>query len=144
MRTITQALAQTALAALFLASVSHAVTKHEPVLDEHGLEKTDCQIRCPPSSPEKKRVVLPALAQVKNNATGEWENVVECWAVSSNVVSNSVSDIDNVFRLNWEGGFDAAYQYIFTGDSFMPAHPAPEPSLIIMSAGAGKFYQHCY
>ncbi|KAJ2971302.1 hypothetical protein NUW58_g9453 [Xylaria curta] len=46
-------------------------------------------------------------------------------------------DIDNAFRLNWENGFDAVYQYVFYGPSFMPSHPAPEPSLIIMSAGLG-------
>ncbi|KAL2016717.1 hypothetical protein VTK56DRAFT_3146 [Thermocarpiscus australiensis] len=137
MRANTPVLLQAALAALSLASASHAtnINKHTPSFDEYDLERRDCQIRCPPSNPHKKRVVLPALTQIQNKTTGEWENVIECWAI--NTVVTPIPDVDNAFRLDWEGGFEAAYQYIFTGDSYMPAHPAPEPSLIIMAAGVG-------
>ncbi|KAK4133847.1 hypothetical protein BT67DRAFT_477499, partial [Trichocladium antarcticum] len=113
--------------ALSLVITGHAtaVNGHDPVIDKYGLERTDCQIRCPRSSDDKRRVVLPALTQIRNKTTGEWKNAIECWPI--NTVSAPVPDVYNAFRLNWDGGFDVAYQYIFSGDSFMPAHPAPEP-----------------
>ena len=103
-------------------------------LSRQGLEDTDCQLRCPQSS-YPGRLVLPAITQFKNGA-GEWENTLECWEIDN--ISTDVEGIDNAFRLDWEGGFDAAYQHVFYDQSFMPAHPAPEPSLIVMSSGIGK------
>ncbi|CAP61377.1 uncharacterized protein PODANS_4_200 [Podospora anserina S mat+] len=109
-------------------------TRHVPQFDRHGQETTDCQIRCPKSAHPSK-VILPALTQAKNTTTGEWENTLECWSIDTVDPDLTDIDIDNAIRLHWEGGFDKAYQYIFHGDSYMPAHPAPEPSLILMSAG---------
>ena len=103
---------------------------------ENALPKQDCTIRCPPASPDGGKIVLPALTQTRNS-TGQWENTLECWAVDT--VETEVPGIDNAFQLQWEGGFDAAYQYVFYGPSFMPPHPAPEPSLIVMGSGIGEF-----
>lgn len=105
-------------------------------IHDAGLNNKDCQIQCPPTS-EHDRVILPAITQ-RQHESGEWENILECWSL--NTTTSHMPDINNAFRLNWEGGFDAVYQYIFSGPSFMPAHPAPEPSLIIMSSGIGKLY----
>lgn len=115
--------------AFLLASLSLALGK----ATEAGLEGTDCQLRCPLSTVPGK-VILPAITQTQHEA-GDWENFLECWSV--NTTTTHMPDVDNAFRLNWEKGFDAVYQYVFTGPSFMPSHPAPEPSLIIMSAGIG-------
>ncbi|KAI1172121.1 hypothetical protein F4777DRAFT_562968 [Nemania sp. FL0916] len=98
-----------------------------------GLDTTDCQLRCPKSN-ELNHVVLPAITHVRHK-TGKWENTLECWSV--NTTTFNMPGVDNAFRLDWEKGFDAAYQYIFYGVSFMPAHSTPEPSLAIMSAGIG-------
>ncbi|EKG13233.1 hypothetical protein MPH_09513 [Macrophomina phaseolina MS6] len=122
-----EAIVTTALASPFSTSANANVRAYG------GLEAEDCQIRCPLST-EPGQVVLPALTQYKN-ASGEWENTIECWQVDT--VSTELPGIDNAFRLDWEGGFDAAYQYVFYDQSFMPAHPAPEPSLIVMSSGIG-------
>ncbi|KAK0702429.1 hypothetical protein B0T21DRAFT_378593 [Apiosordaria backusii] len=119
----------------FLTAAVHG-TRHVPRFDRYGLESTDCQIRCPKSSNPGK-VVMPALTQAKNATTGEWENILECWSIDTVDPDLTDIEIDNAIRLNWEGGFDKGYQYIFYGDSYMPAHPAPEPSLILMSAGVG-------
>ncbi|KAK4196461.1 hypothetical protein QBC40DRAFT_351781 [Triangularia verruculosa] len=118
-----------------LAGAAHG-TRHVPRLDRYGLESNDCQIRCPKSSNPGK-VVMPALTQAKNATTGEWENILECWSIDNVDPDLTDIEIDNSFRLKWEDGFDKAYQYIFYGDSYMPSHPAPEPSLILMSAGIG-------
>ncbi|KAI1111366.1 hypothetical protein F5Y14DRAFT_315178 [Nemania sp. NC0429] len=120
-------------AAFFLASLSVALGKATGAPYTAGLESTDCQLRCPLST-VPGMVILPAITQ-KQHDTGDWENFLECWAV--NTTTTHMPDVDNAFRLNWEKGFDATYQYVFTGPSFMPSHPAPEPSLIIMSAGIG-------
>lgn len=110
-----------------------ALGQKSPPDEDPRLDATDCQIRCPQSSNSQK-IVLPALSQ-KVDASGLAENTLECWQIDS--LSTSIPGIDNAFRLDWEDGFDAAYQYIFTGPSFMPSHPAPEPSLIVMSSGIG-------
>lgn len=128
-----EAIVTTALASPFSTSANANVRAYG------GLEAEDCQIRCPLST-EPGQVVLPALTQYKN-ASGEWENTIECWQVDT--VSTELPGIDNAFRLDWEGGFDAAYQYVFYDQSFMPAHPAPEPSLIVMSSGIGTSFQLC-
>lgn len=111
------------------------------LLGSNGLDSRDCQIRCP-ASRVPEQVVLPAITQFRN-VSGQWKNTIECWRVDT--VSSSVPGVENALRLNWEHGFDAAYQYMFYEQSFMPAHPAPEPSLIVMSSGIGKgwtiFYQ---
>ncbi|TGJ75890.1 hypothetical protein E0Z10_g10943 [Xylaria hypoxylon] len=93
----------------------------------------DYQLRCPKST-KPNRVTIPAITQIQQDS-GEWENILECWSVNTTTIN--MPDIDNAFRLDWENGFDAAYQYIFYEPSFMPAHPAPKPSLIIMSVGIG-------
>ncbi|KAI0437519.1 hypothetical protein F4803DRAFT_538403 [Xylaria telfairii] len=98
-----------------------------------GLDNTDCQLRCP-KSPKLNQVILPAITHAQLE-TGEWENILECWSV--NTTTTNMPGIDNAYRLDWEEGFDAAYQYIFYGPSFMPPHTTPEPSLAIMSAGIG-------
>ncbi|KAI1746120.1 hypothetical protein F4680DRAFT_11419 [Xylaria scruposa] len=100
---------------------------------EAGLDATDCQLRCPKST-KLSQVILPAITHIQRE-TGEWENILECWSV--NTTTTNMPGVDNAFRLDWEGGFDAAYQYIFYGTSFMPSHPTPKPSLAIMSAGIG-------
>lgn len=117
-----------------LAVATPSFFSKSPIEAQGSLATEDCQIRCPTST-DPAQVVLPALTQFKN-ASGHWENTIECWQVDT--ISTSLPGIDNAFRIDWEGGFDAAYQYIFYGQSFMPAHPAPEPSLILMSAGIGK------
>ncbi|KAB2573242.1 hypothetical protein DBV05_g8053 [Lasiodiplodia theobromae] len=116
-----------------LAVATPSFFSKSPIEAQGSLEIEDCQIRCPTST-DPGQVVLPALTQFKN-ASGHWENTIECWQVDT--ISTNLPGIDNAFRIDWEGGFDAAYQYIFYGQSFMPAHPAPEPSLILMSAGIG-------
>ena len=123
------------LATAFAPSYLFRVTI--PRDDDPHLDTMDCQIRCPRST-DPNKVILPALSQ-KVNASVFAENILECWQVDS--VSTSLPGILNAFRIDWEGGFDAAYQYIFTGPSFMPSHPAPEPSLIVMSSGIGMFFR---
>ncbi|KAI1381060.1 hypothetical protein F4677DRAFT_441392 [Hypoxylon crocopeplum] len=122
---------------LFLTSLplawAQTTAQRSSIPDDTGLQGKDCQIQCPRSS-EQGLVVLPAITQIQNES-GKWENILECWSVNTTTVN--MPDIDNAFRLDWEKGFDAVYQYVFYGPSFMPAHPAPEPSLIIMSAGIG-------
>ncbi|KAI0465608.1 hypothetical protein F4859DRAFT_500360 [Xylaria cf. heliscus] len=98
-----------------------------------GLDTTDCQLRCPKST-NLNQVILPAITHIQHR-TGDWENILECWSVNTTTIN--MPGIDNAFRLDWEEGFDAAYQYIFYGPSFMPPHSTPEPSLAIMSAGIG-------
>lgn len=112
-------------------------SRFTPVSPSHhsGLSTEDCNIRCPQSS-DPSRVILPAITDQKN-ATGDWENVLECWQVDT--VSSSLPGIDNSYRLNWEGGFDLGYQYIFYSESFMRAHSTPEPSLIVVGGGIGTF-----
>ncbi|KAI0872296.1 hypothetical protein GGS24DRAFT_21431 [Hypoxylon argillaceum] len=110
-----------------------AVSIHDSTSQDAGLQTTDCQLRCPKST-DLKKVILPAITQIQHE-TGEWENVLECWSVDT--TTTNMPGVDNAFRLDWEGGFDAAYQYIFYGPSFMPPHTTPEPSLAIMSAGIG-------
>jgi hypothetical protein len=108
-----------------------------------GLDSTDCQILCPRSA-DRGEAILPAITQIQKDS-GDWENVLECWSVKT--VTPEMPDVGNAFRLDWEEGFDAVYQYAFDGPSFMPSHPAPEPSLIIMSSGIGEFKQDtppCY
>lgn len=100
-----------------------------------GLSGEDCNIRCPRSN-VPDRVVLPAITH-QQNTTGHWENVLECWQIGS--VTTNLPGIENSYRLDWEGGFDLAYQYIFHDQSFMQAHSTPEPSLIVMGSGIGKF-----
>lgn len=100
-----------------------------------GLSDEDCNIRCPQSN-VSDRVVLPAITHQQNN-TGHWENVLECWQIGT--VTTKLPGIENSYRLDWEGGFDQAYQYIFHDQSFMQAHSTPEPSLIVMGSGIGKF-----
>ncbi|KAK0669801.1 hypothetical protein QBC41DRAFT_318896 [Cercophora samala] len=124
------------IACLPLVAAALHGTRHVPQFDRYGLESTDCQIRCPKSANPRK-VIIPALTQAKNATTGEWENTLECWSIDTVDPDLTDLEIDNAIRLNWEEGFDKAYQYIFHGDSYMPAHPAPEPSLILMSAGIG-------
>ena len=114
---------------------SYVLGATSPRDDDPRLDTMDCQIRCPRSS-DPIKVILPALSQ-KVNASGFAENTLECWQID--FVSTSLPGIQNAFRIDWEGGFDAAYQYIFTGPSFMPSHPAPETSLIVMSSGIGMF-----
>ncbi|KAI1261352.1 hypothetical protein F5Y18DRAFT_202702 [Xylariaceae sp. FL1019] len=121
-------LAATILALLTLQGSSATAASYT-----EGLEETDCQLKCPQSN-DAGRVILPAITQTQRDS-GEWENILECWSVDTLTVN--MPDVENAFRLDWEKGFDATYQYIFNGPSFMPAHPAPEPSLIIMSAGIG-------
>ena len=116
---------------------SYVLGATSPRDDDPRLDTMDCQIRCPRSS-DPVKVILPALSQ-KVNASGVAENTLECWQID--FVSISLPGIQNAFRIDWEGGFDAAYQYIFTGPSFMPSHPAPEPSLIVMSNGIGMFFR---
>ncbi|KAI1746542.1 hypothetical protein F4782DRAFT_524099 [Xylaria castorea] len=124
-------------ATLLLLSLSLATGKttgtQRPPSYEVGLDTIDCQLRCPKST-ELSQVILPAITHIQHE-TGEWENVLECWSV--NTTTTNMPGVDNAFRLDWEEGFDAAYQYIFYGSSFMPSHPTPEPSLAIMSAGIG-------
>ncbi|KAI8630608.1 hypothetical protein F5Y19DRAFT_428329 [Xylariaceae sp. FL1651] len=98
-----------------------------------GLATTDCQIRCPKTM-GNGTIVLPAITHYKTKS-GEWENTLECWTTNS--TTKNIPEVGNGYRLHWEGGFDAAYQYVFFGDSFMPGHPAPAPLLAVMSAGAG-------
>ena len=83
------------------------------------------------------KFVLPALSQ-KVNASGLAENTLGSWQFGT--VSTSLPRVDNPFRLDWEDSFHAAYQYIFTGPSFMHSHPSPEPSLIVMGSGIGMFF----
>ncbi|RYC60406.1 hypothetical protein CHU98_g5810 [Xylaria longipes] len=128
-------------AILLLLSLSLATGKttsaHGPRSYEAGLDATDCQLRCPKST-ELRQVILPAITQIQHE-TGEWENILECWSVDT--TTTNMPGVDNAFRLDWEKGFDAAYQYIFYGSSFMPPHSTPEPSLAIMSAGiAGDIF----
>ncbi|KAI0449722.1 hypothetical protein F5B21DRAFT_493369 [Xylaria acuta] len=119
---------------LMLLSLSLAQGKTTNIPSyEDGLDTTDCQLRCPKST-EFNQVILPAITHIQHE-TGEWENILECWSVSTTTIN--MPGIDNAFRLDWEKGFDAAYQYIFYGPSFMPSHSTPEPSLAIMSAGIG-------
>lgn len=123
---------------LIVHSLIFTLVKSAPLIsidnDDSGLASIDCQIRCPHES-ERSQLVLPALSQ-RINASGHAENTLECWRIDT--ITTKLPGIDNAFRLDWEGGFDAAYQYIFTGPSFMPSHPAPEPSLIVMANGIGK------
>lgn len=102
----------------------------------NDLVTSDCQIQCPQDD-DSSKLVLPAITQ-RFNASGAAENILECWRI--NTLSTKLPGIDNAFRLNWEDGFDAAYQYVFTGNSFMPPHPAPAPSLIVMSSGIGQSF----
>ncbi|KAI0194247.1 hypothetical protein F4808DRAFT_338350 [Astrocystis sublimbata] len=97
------------------------------------LQATDCQLRCP-QSVLPDQVILPAITDARRE-TGEWENVLECWSVDT--TTTNMAGIDNAYRLDWKEGFDATYQYIFTGPSYMGPHTIPEPSLAIMSAGVG-------
>ncbi|KAI0856000.1 hypothetical protein F4860DRAFT_494718 [Xylaria cubensis] len=124
-------------AALLFLSLSLAIgttiSTHGPSSYETGLDATDCQLRCPKST-DLRQVILPAITHIRHE-TGEWENILECWSV--NTTTTNMPGVDNAFRLDWEEGFDAAYQYIFYRSSFMPSHPTPEPSLAIMSAGIG-------
>ncbi|KAI1132518.1 hypothetical protein F5Y10DRAFT_209127 [Nemania abortiva] len=121
-------------ATLLLLSLSlvtgKATSKRDP---NSGLDTADCQLRCPKST-SLNQIILPAITQ-KQHETGEWENVLECWSVDT--TTTDMPGVDNAFRLDWEGGFDAAYSYIFYGSSFMKAHSTPEPSLAIMGTGIG-------
>ncbi|KAI0505626.1 hypothetical protein F5B22DRAFT_651560 [Xylaria bambusicola] len=117
------------LTAIFLLSSLALATRK--LID--GLDDTDCQLRCPKSA-DRQQVILPAITQVQHK-TGEWENILECWSVKT--TTPYMPGVDNAFRINWESGFDALYQYIFYDTSFMPPHSTPEPSLAIMSAGIG-------
>jgi hypothetical protein len=124
---------------LLVASLPYAmgIITGAPGASSHavGLDNTDCQLTCPKST-ELGQVILPAITQIQHK-TGDWENFLECWSVNTTTID--IPDVDNAFRLDWEKGFDAVHQYIFYGPSFMPSHPAPEPSLVIMSAGIGTF-----
>jgi hypothetical protein len=126
---------------LFLAYLSSSLLLCSSVtsdasVQENGLASSDCQIQCPLDH-DPFKLILPTITQ-SFNASGAAENILECWQI--NTLSTKLPGIDNAFRLNWEDGFDAAYQYVFTGDSFMPPHPAPAPSLIVMSSGIGQFF----
>lgn len=102
---------------------------------ETGLDNTDCQLRCPKSA-DLTQVILPAITHVKHKS-GEWENILECWSINTTMFN--MPGVDNAFRIDWEKGFDATYQYIFYDESYMPPHSTPEPSLAIMSAGIGTY-----
>jgi hypothetical protein len=123
------------LFALYIPLFSHFFLGScaELLPSEENLEPTDCQIQCPRDS-DPSKMVLPALSQAITSS-GTVENTLECWRIDN--VLTKIPDIDNAIRLDWEDGFDAVYQYVFDNPSFMPAHPAPEPSLIIMSSGIG-------
>ncbi|KAK5637161.1 hypothetical protein RRF57_012874 [Xylaria bambusicola] len=123
---VTRSIAKMLTAIFLLSSLALATRK---ILT--GLDDTDCQLRCPKSA-DLKQVILPAITHIQHK-TGEWENILECWSV--NTTTFNMSGVDNAFRVDWEGGFDATYQYIFYDTSFMPPHSTPEPSLAIMSAG---------
>ncbi|TRX91017.1 hypothetical protein FHL15_007999 [Xylaria flabelliformis] len=116
--------------ALFLLFPSLALASKKI---EAGLDATDCQLRCPRNA-DLPRVILPAITHVKHRS-GAWENVLECWSI--NTTTLNMPGVDNAFRVDWEKGFDATYQYIFYDESYMPPHSTPEPSLAIMSAGIG-------
>lgn len=131
--TIIRMLTSTLLLLSLSLGTGKAVSIHDSTSQDAGLQTTDCQLRCPKST-DLKKVILPAITQIQHE-TGEWENVLECWSVDT--TTTNMPGVDNAFRLDWEGGFDAAYQYIFYGPSFMPPHTTPEPSLAIMSAGIG-------
>lgn len=121
---------------ILLAAQGHvlgALAKTHSASSYPGLTDNDCQIRCPQST-DPAKVILPSIVSVQN-ATGDWENTLECWEVDS--ISTSLPGIDNAYRLDWEEGFDAGYQYIFYGESFMQAHSTPEPSLIVVGGGIG-------
>ena len=118
-----------------LSTVTGQPHKFEESNKYPGLEDHDCQIRCPKSS-DPSKVILPAISEIQN-ATGGWENIVECWQVAS--ISTVLPGIDNAYRLDWEDGFDLGYQYIFYGESFMQAHSTPVPSLIVVGGGIGEF-----
>jgi hypothetical protein len=65
--------------------------------DEYpGLDDHDCQIRCPQNTHPSK-VILPAISEIQN-ATGGWENIVECWQVD--IISTVLPGIDNAYRLD--------------------------------------------
>lgn len=122
------------LSLLILSTVSAQQLRFDKSDTHAGLADQDCQISCPQST-DPSKIILPAISEIQN-ATGYWENVLECWQVDT--ISTALPGIDNAYRLDWEGGFDIGYQYIFSGESFMKAHSTPVPSLIVMSSGIGK------
>ena len=118
----------------FLACLSWGVAKAASTPGHLGsLEDTDCQLKCPQST-VRGEIVLPSITQTRRD-TGEWENILECWSIDTTTVD--LPGIDSAFRLNWEGGFDAVYQYVFYEQSYMAPHPGPGSSLVIMASGIG-------
>jgi len=118
-----------------LTTSTYLPQHQQPLSQAPGLSQNDCQTRCPPSTSPSHRI-LPAISQTQNTS-GDWENILECWQVNS--ISTDLPGIDNAYRLDWETGFDAGYQYVFEGQSFMQAHSTPVESLIVVSGGVGKF-----
>jgi hypothetical protein len=50
--------------------------------------------------------------------------------------------VSDAYRINLEGGFDAALVYVFSGPGFEKLHRVEEPSLVLMGRGIGESQWH--
>ncbi|KAG0634527.1 hypothetical protein HOY80DRAFT_1140606 [Tuber brumale] len=130
------------LLTLLASGATAAVVQHSPSfmyrdsphhhLREQEYTSQDYELRCPKSR-DPHKMTLPAITQ-EVDSKGKATNILQCWEID-NVVP-AVEGIEGASLVGW-GAFDAAYQYDFHEGFFMPPHPAPEPSLVLMSAGVG-------